>query len=284
MKKVALGLSLGAMVLSGMAAVVAAQGPPPPGGFRSPGPGGPMPGMFEIGGLMGGFGGKVVTGKPILATITITHTETLPGNSISNTSTGTYARGADGSTYRDVKFSGIGPWSAGGTAKEFAYIRNITTGMEYIVNVSKGTYVAFPLRERKPSSGSKFGPLGGPNANDENVTDNPNGSYKDPGTTNVYPADDKLVTRTIPVMAIGNTNVIIITSERWFSNALELVLENTHTDPRFGTTTYQLSNIGQSPSASLFTPNPAFTQVQGEGFAMGGRHGQGKQHAAPPQN
>jgi hypothetical protein len=100
----------------------------------------------------------------------------------------------------------------------------------------------------------------------------------------VYPADDKLVTRTIPVGAIGNTNVITITSERWFSNALELVLENTHTDPRFGTTTYQLSNIGQSPSASLFTPNPAFTQVQGEGFGMGGHRGQGKQHQPPPQN
>jgi hypothetical protein len=283
-KKVALRLSLGAMVLSGMASVVSAQGTPHPGGFRSPGPGGPMPGMFEIGGLMGGFGGKVVTGKPILATITITHSETLPGNMISNTSTGTYARGADGSTYRDVKFSGIGPWATGGKVNEFAYIRNITTGMEYIVNVTKGTYVAFPLRDRNASKESKFGPLSGPNQDDENVKDNPSGSYKDPGTSTVFPADDKLVTRTIPAGAIGNTNAIVITSERWFSNTLELVLENTHTDPRFGTTTYQLSNIGQSPSTSLFIPNPAFTQVQGEGFGRGGHLGQGKQPPAPPQN
>jgi hypothetical protein len=283
-KKVILGLSFGAMVLSGMAMIVSAQGSPHPGGFRSPGPGGPTPGMFEIGGLMGGFGGKVVPGKPILATITITHTETLPGNMISSTSTGTYARGADGSTYRDVKFSGIGPWSAGGDAKEFAYIRNITTGMEYIVNVTKGTYVAFPLRERKASNGSKFGPLSGPNPDDGNVTDNPSGSYKDSATSTVYPADDKLVTRTIPAGAIGNTSAIVITSERWFSNTLELVLENTHTDPRFGTTTYQLSNIGQSPSTSLFTPNSSFTQVRGEGFGMGGHRDRGKQPPAPPQN
>ena len=284
MKKVALGLSLGAMVLSGMAVIVSAQDPPPPGGFRGPRQGGPMSGMFEIGGLMGGFGGKLVTGKPILATITITHTETLPGNMISNTSTGTYARGADGSTYRDVKFSGLGPWSSGGKVKEFAYIRNITTGKEYIVNVTNGTYVAFPLRERKESKGSKFGPLGGPSPDDENVTDNPSGSYKDPASSTVYPADDKLVTRTIPAGAIGNTSAIVITSERWFSNALELVLENTHTDPRFGTTTYQLSNIGHSPSTSLFTPNPAFTQVQGEGNGKGGHHGQGNQTPPPPQN
>src|SRR6202166_3045222 len=100
------------MLLGGVAMIVSAPGPPPPGPLdgRGPGMGGPMAGMFEFGGLMGGFGGKVVTGKPILAAITITHTETLPGNTIINTTTGTFARGADGSTYRDVKMSAIGPW------------------------------------------------------------------------------------------------------------------------------------------------------------------------------
>ena len=58
---------------------------------------------------------------------------------------------------------------------------------------------------------------------------------------------------------------------------MDLVLEETRSDPRFGTTTYQLTNIGQSPSAALFTPDPSFTQVQGRAF---GRHGQAK--PAPP--
>lgn len=271
MRKVALRLSAGAMLLGGIAMIASAQGPPPPGGL-----GGPMPGMFEIGGLIGGFGGNLVTGKPVLATITITHTESLPGNMISNTSLGTYARGADGSTYRDVKFTGIGPWAASGKVKEFAYIRNVTTGLEYIVNVTEGTYQASPLRPRSVPQGLKQG-TGTPDPSDETVTDNPTGSYKDPATSTVYPADDKLVTRTIPAGAIGNTNAIVITNERWFSTALEIVLENTHTDPRFGTTTYQLSNIGQSPSASLFIPNPAFTQVQGRGFGKGSHHEEGKQ-------
>jgi hypothetical protein len=277
-RKVALRLFAWAMLLGGMAMIASAQGPPPPppGGF-----GGPMPGMFEFGGLMGGFGGNVVTGKPILATITITHTESLPGNTISNGSTGTYARGADGSTYRDVKFSGIGPWAASGKVKEFAYIRNVTTGMEYIVNVTEGTYQAFPLRPRNGPQGQKQGP-GASNPSDETVTDNPTGSYKDPATSTVYPADDKLFTRTIPAGAIGNSNAIVITNERWFSTALEIILENTHTDPRFGTTTYQLSNIGQSPSTALFTPNPSFTQVQGHRFRTGGHRGEGKQPPPPP--
>jgi hypothetical protein len=287
-RKVALKLTAGAMLLSGIAVVASAQGPPPPGRFGGPGgpgPGGPMPGMFEMGGIMGGFGGgKLVTGKPVQATITITHTETLPGNMISNTSTGTFARGADGSTYRDLKFSGIGPWAASGKVKEFAYIRNVTTGMEYIVNVAAGTYEAFPIHERKGFAGPKNGPPGGNKPTDEGVTDNPSGSYTDPGTSTVYPADDKMVTRTIPAGAIGNANAIVITSERWTSSALEVLLENTHTDPRFGTTTYQLSNIGQSPAASLFTPNPSFTQVQGHGFGKGGRGGHGKQPPPPPQD
>lgn len=284
-----LGAGMAGLLLAAVAMVVSAQGPPPPGPFGGPGPGpgGPMIGMFEFGGLMGGFGGKVVTGKPILATITITHTETLPGNSISNTTTGTFARSADGSTYRDVKFKAIGPWASSGKPQEFTYIRNEANGMQYIVNVTKGTYRAFPIREHKPKLEGKEGKKDRPdrpNSSDETANDNPNGSYTDPVTKTVYPADDRQVTRTIPAGAIGNLNALVITSERWYSSALDLLLEDTHTDPRFGTTTYQLSNIGQSLASSLFTPDPSFTQVQDGGFAKGGHQGGDRQPPPPPQD
>lgn len=280
-----LGAGMGAMLLAGVALVVGAQGPPPPGRFgRGPGAGGPMAGMFEFGGLVGGFGGKVVTGKPILATLTITRVEALPGNTITNTTNGTFARGADGSTYRDVKFSAIGPWSASGKAQEFAYIRNVTSGTQYVVNVTKGTYEAFPIRQRKSGEGVKNRPnRSNSNNNNETVTDNPSGTYTDPTTMTVYPVDDRKVTRTIPAGAIGNELAIVITSERWYSTALDLLLEDTRSDPRFGTTTYQLSGIGQSPASTLFTPNPAFTQVQGRGFGKGEHHGPGSQAPPPPQ-
>ena len=286
MRKALLGAGMAALLLAAVVMVVGAQGPPPPGAFGGPGPGpgGPMIGMFEFGGLMGGFGGKVVTGKPILATITITHTETLPGNSISSITTGTFARGADGSTYRNVKFKAIGPWEASGTPQEFSYIRNEANGMEYVVNVTKGTYRAFPIRERKPKFEGKEGKKDRPNSNGETVNDNPNGSYTDPVTKTVYPSDDRQVTRTIPAGAIGNQFALVITSERWYSSALDLLLEDTHTDPRFGTTTYQLSNIGQSPASSLFAPDPSFTQVQGGGFGKPGPRGEERQPPPPPQD
>jgi hypothetical protein len=286
LRKVLHGAGMAALLLAVAAMVVEAQGPPPPGGFGGPGlgPGGPMIGMFEFGGLMGGFGGKVVTGKPILATITITHTETLPGNSISSTTTGIFARGTDGSTYRNVKFKAIGPWEASGKPQELSYIRNEANGMEYIINVTKGKYRAFPIRERKPKLEGNEGKKDRPNSNDETVNDNPNGSYTDPITKTVYPADDRQVTRTIPAGAIGNQFALVITSERWYSSALDLLLEDTHTDPRFGTTTYQLSNIGQSPASSLFTPDPSFTQVQGGGFGKLGPRGEDRQPPPPPQD
>jgi hypothetical protein len=256
-----------AMLLAGVAMIVSAQGPPPRGPFGGRGAGGPMAGMFEFGGLMGGFGGKVVTGKPILASFTITHSETLPGNTISNTTTGTFARGADGSTYRDVKFTAMGPWAVSNKAQEICYIRNVTKGEQYIVNVTKGTYRAFPIREHNPADAGKKKDR--PNSNNETVVDNPNGTYTDPVTNVGYAVDDRKVTRTIPAGTIGNANAMIITSERWRSTELDLLLEETHTDPRFGTTNYQLSNIGQSPAASLFTPDPSFTLVQGGEFGPG---------------
>ena len=116
------------------------------------------------------------------------------------------------------------------------------------------------------------------------VADNPNGTYTDPATKTVYsPVDDRTVTRTIPAGQIGNAAAITITSERWYSAALGIVLEETRSDPRFGTTTYQLSTIvaGQPP-ASLFVPNPAFTQVQRKGFKGRGFRGQGQQGPPPP--
>jgi hypothetical protein len=87
----------------------------------------------------------------------------------------------------------------------------------------------------------------------------------------------------IPAGAIGNTNAITVNSERVYSTALDVLLMNTRSDPRFGTTTYQLSGIGQSPASSLFTPDPSFTQVQGGGPGKG-RRGNGQLTPPAPQN
>jgi hypothetical protein len=60
-------------------------------------------------------------------------------------------------------------------------------------------------------------------------------------------------TETIPVGKIGNDRPIKVVNERWFSPDLQMLVKSTSSDPRFGDTTYQLSDIVQSsPDPSLF--------------------------------
>jgi hypothetical protein len=58
---------------------------------------------------------------------------------------------------------------------------------------------------------------------------------------------------TIPVGQIGNDRPIQIISERWYSEDLQMNVKAVNSDPRFGETTYQLTNIAQNaPDPSLF--------------------------------
>lgn len=60
-------------------------------------------------------------------------------------------------------------------------------------------------------------------------------------------------TETIPVGKIGNDRAISIVNERWYSDDLQMLIKSSSSDPRFGNSTYQLSNILQtSPDPSLF--------------------------------
>ena len=61
------------------------------------------------------------------------------------------------------------------------------------------------------------------------------------------------ITQIIPTGKIGNDRPITVVNERWFSNDLQMLVKSTSSDPRFGDTTYQLTNIVQSaPDPWLF--------------------------------
>jgi hypothetical protein len=65
--------------------------------------------------------------------------------------------------------------------------------------------------------------------------------------------DGTRTTFTIPAGQIGNELPISIVSERWFSPELKVLVMSRQTDPRFGETTYRLTNISRAePSPSLF--------------------------------
>jgi hypothetical protein len=78
-------------------------------------------------------------------------------------------------------------------------------------------------------------------------------------------AEGTMTSHTIPAGAIGNEKPIVITSERWFSPELFIVVFAKTSDPRAGETTYRITNVKRGePSADLFKV-PADYRPRGEG-------------------
>jgi hypothetical protein len=63
------------------------------------------------------------------------------------------------------------------------------------------------------------------------------------------------ITTTIPAGSIGNNRDLKVVTERWYSDDMQLLLKSTNSDPRFGTTTYELKDLTQG------RPDPALFQV-----------------------
>jgi hypothetical protein len=64
-------------------------------------------------------------------------------------------------------------------------------------------------------------------------------------------------TITIPEGQIGNDREIKVISERWFSNDLGVLIKSTNNDPRFGETTFELTDILQgAQDPTLFEMPP----------------------------
>ena len=63
------------------------------------------------------------------------------------------------------------------------------------------------------------------------------------------------ITSTIPVGAEGNDRELKNVVEEWYSNDIHAVVKSVNTNPRFGTTTYELTNIVRAQQ------DPALFQV-----------------------
>ena len=76
-------------------------------------------------------------------------------------------------------------------------------------------------------------------------------------------AEGTRTTVTIPAGQIGNEQPIAIVSERWFSPDLKVLVMSRQSDPRFGETTYRLTNISRSePAPDLFEIPSDFKVVE----------------------
>jgi hypothetical protein len=217
-------------------------------------------------GFEGGVGGKTVTGAAFSATFSTQTTQTLAdGNQIQRSTTGSFARDSQGRTRRDMTLPGIGPWAASGkTAPHVIFINDAVAGTQYILEPDRkiARTVQGPHRGHRHGGPASSGPAaqGGPWNHQKDVVTTSLGTQ----TINGVAAEGTRYTRTIPAGAIGNQNPIVITTERWYSSDLQMVVLSKRSDPRTGATVTQLTNIQRSePEASLFQVPSNYTVKQG---------------------
>jgi len=249
---------------------------------------------IEMLGLQGMHPGKVVTGAPFSATAVSETTQTLPdGNHISRKTQTLLFRDSQGRFRKETTTQGFGPL-ASGQPKTFVMIHDPVAGNMFALNPDKK--VAHQLTN--PGGHGHAGVAGG--ALKDQIMQRKNAAGEAAGvqtedlgkqTINGVLAEGTRHTRTIPAGQIGNEKPITIIRETWYSSDLQMVVMSKHSDPRFGQTTYTVSNIQRNePSASLFTVPSDYTIKQGPAHGPGGmgpRRGMrrgGPETPAPPAN
>ncbi len=282
--------ALTAVTLLGFGGIVRAQSDssaPPQGRRGGFGPGPMSDDAMGFVGFEAGLGGKTITGAPFSATFSTQTTQALAdGNQIQRSTTGTFARDSQGRTRRDMTLPAVGPWSTSGqTAPHVVFINDNVAGTQYILQpdrkVARKMGRMHDGRHGGPPPDSEFASGSGTGrANNRNsVTTTSLGTQ----TINGVQAEGTRVTHTIPAGAIGNANPIVITNERWYSTELQTVVMIKRSDPRMGTTTFQLTNIQkQEPDATLFQVPADYTVRQGGSKRF--KHGAGQAPPPPPQD
>jgi hypothetical protein len=235
--------------------------------------------MFAFEGMVGTIGGKTVTGSPFSAVMTSERVQKLvDGNTIYNKTASNITRDGSGRTRREITLPSIGLLAASGQPQQIISISDPVAQTNYILNVSKKTY-------RKFSSL----PPGNSPLWTKKVLDLPPGELGQTTTESLgvksiegVTAEGTRVTRTIPAGAAGNANPMVITTERWYSPDLQLIVLETHSDPRFGTSTFQVTNIVRNePDPTVFAVPSDYTLKKGRD--IGSRPlGTGKLPFPPP--
>ena len=191
--------------------------------------------------------------------------ELADGNHIERRTTATVARDGHGRVRREQQLAAIGPVLPDGDVRIIT-INDPVARMHYSLDPARKA----ATRTRPPGHphpGSALPPLppvlstGGANTiafdhHDEvppphDVRTEQLGTKEFEGVA----AEGTRTTMTIPAGEIGNVRAIEIVSERWYSPELRVVLFSRRSDPRFGETTYRLTNIVRTE------PDPALFQV-----------------------
>src|SRR3989440_4785990 len=287
-RRVCMSMVLGGIFMLG-AGLAKAQNaaplpPPPMASLQVPGPEAGMIGeRIELLGFEGLHGEKVVTGAPFSAVAVSESTQTLAdGNHIARKTQTNLFRDSQGRFRKEVTLPAIGLLTTSGQPKSFVMINDPVANTNFILHADTKT----AEQMGRPFAGMRgtFKDAIKGNVEYRKQEAIANGSLikEDLGTQMIagVSAQGTRITHTIPAGQIGNEKPIIIVSEHWYSNDLQVMVMSKRSDPRFGDTTYTLTNIQRSePNASLFQVPSDYTVTQGGP----GRHGMKHfEQAAPP--
>jgi hypothetical protein len=247
--------------------------PPPPdvifAGADADAIGGFVSQRIEVLGFEGMHGGKVVTGAPFSAVAVTETTQTLAdGNHIARKTQTNLFRDSQGRVRREVTLEAFGPLAASGQMKSFVSINDPVAGTHYVLHPDTKT------AEQLPGPGGRIGAAikghieGKLHAHVQEAVAEGTLAKEDLGTQTMegVSAQGTRFTHVIPAGEIGNEKPITVVREVWYSNDLQMVLMTKRSDPRFGETTYTLSNLQRSePDTSLFKVPSDYTVTQGPG-------------------
>jgi hypothetical protein len=232
---------------------------------------------------------KFVIGRPFTADAIIKTDQILPdGSHIVNQQTVAAARDSQGRTYREEIFASP---AADGWAPKTIVINDSAAGANYVLgpdHVARkipmsmtgshagGTSVStsappqgnLQLQRFQTATGGGSGPVHAATQGMQPAQQLSLGDAKidQLGSQMIagVQAEGIRTTLTIPAGQVGNQNPLLIVTERWYSKDLEANVLAKHSDPRFGTSSYQLTNIQQTePPASLFRIPSDYTIEEG---------------------
>ena len=270
------------------------EGPHPPMVMQGPeGPHPPIPphGDFVFIASEMSFDGKLVKGAPYSAQAITESTQTLrDGNRIVNKSTAAVYRDSEGRTRREQTLRAIGSFANGGELPQTIFISDPVAGTSYTLDPRahvarkmppmrfKFQFKTPPPPGEKPDTppeeplldrieiehevfGAKMAPEAGVvmqwhGTREGKARRESLGKQSFEGVE----AEGSRSTVTIPAGEIGNEQAIEIVNESWYSPDLQTVVMTRHSDPRFGETSYRLTNINRTePARALFEIPAGYT-------------------------
>ncbi len=218
---------------------------------------------------------EVLRNAPYTATAVTESTQTLAdGNRITSTSSVFLARDGQGRTRREENLQKLGALDVQGP--KIILISDPVTHTDYVVQPAKQTVSVTKHEEaaqgsalelRRKLEGMRRVRIFSEAGSGENAKTDI--KHEDLGMQDIegLACHGRRETITIPAGQIGNERPLVTTTEVWTSDDLHGVVLKKHTDPRFGETTYRLTNIKLGePDPSLFQVPSGYKTLKGEGI------------------